>query len=176
MTTFIADVQGFQYKSGAFVCKELALLNTKTNTCLHKFIRFPLESFLLNFHSRQHMQFLTNKIHGLGFTEGADEDTIKQEEISFVLCNIIAPWDVILVKGANKAKWFSSILPAEISIINVEINGSSPPPSLATLKTFIMSKHCQKHHFDNTLNCAMENVNFIYFWYLCKYGDNKYFC
>lgn len=110
------------------------------------------------------MLWITRNIHGL---EWENTSKIEPEDILCTYDHILdflnrnIPKDVsVAVKGSEKKKWLSKFIDNNI-IDLTEINC----PTLVELKHIFKSYHCKQHLFSNNLNCALENVYFLYNWF-----------
>lgn len=158
-------MQGYDYEhSLKFICKEITLINTENGFCTHKIINLPFDVTLFSFKMRNHIQWLSDYIHGLDWNlVGADCNFLKYEDLSSFVKSFITENDDVAVKGPNKKIWLSNLISNEI--IDLTDEGCLP---FDELKMIFKSNHCNKHS-NNNLNCSLENVNLLYKWYLyCK--------
>lgn len=155
---FILDVQGFQYGTENFLCKEIAILDTDNNCYSHRFVKMPVHMtyFMNNFQTG--MNHITQNIHGLKWE---NEDNLEYERLSEYIINCIGLNGTVHVKGLQKKKWLEKFMP-NITIIDLETEGC---PSFNNLKLYLKSNHCKKHLFNNDLRCSVENVYFLWYWY-----------
>jgi hypothetical protein len=165
---FIVDVQGFQYGTSNFICKEIAIINTINGKSDHAMLKLPFDKTLFNHRTEKQWDWLTNNLHGLQW----DCDwhcNINFENLTGFIENFInnnknvTDYDdiIVAVKGAQKKEWLSNLL--KIEVIDLE---EDCYPALKNLKEIFKSQHCQKHYFNN-LYCSLENVHNLYNW--CKY-------
>lgn len=176
-SVFIVDMQGFQYGSQNFLCKEIAILRTENNYTIHKIIKMPYDLSVYNNSFRRHMNWTTKNFHGLqwgtnddsddGFNDGehAEDNLLPQEEISEFIKSVIPMEAIILVKGLQKKNYLNKFIENEI----VDVSERNYPP-LAALKEFGKSKTCA-HHINSEYSCSLENVHNLYFIY--KYLNKK---
>lgn len=157
---YVIDLQGFNYGSDC-VWKEIAIFNTSNEIYSHKMIKMPFQLKLFNHVSQTHMNWLRDNVHGLEWDSFYEDFLTYEELVDFIKKRVEN--EVILVKGADKKKWLEKFLPNQI--IDLHDEGC---PSLEELKQIFKSYHCTQHYY-NTLNCSLENVYFLYFWYVyCK--------
>lgn len=152
------DIQGFQYGTNNFLCKEIAVTNLDSGYYSHRFVRMPIDISHYCGNIRAHMNYVTKNIHGI---EWVNEDDLDYENITDYLNNAIGMSNKIYVKGHEKKEWLERLLVA-VNVIDLE---QEDCPSFEELKSFLKSHHCQLHLNNNNLNCALENVNFLAYWY-----------
>lgn len=158
---FIIDFQGFQYGSKHFLCKEIALLHVDNGYVVHRFVNLPVDTMQFNSKIRNHMGWLTRNLHGL-ILDKCDAEYLPYEALADFIKQQVG-LEEIAVKGCVKKKWLESFL--SNNIVDLFDEGC---PALESLKNIFKSFHCQKH-IDNSLNCSLENVYFLYHWYIyCK--------
>lgn len=153
----IVDVQGFQYKTSDFFCKELAIVNNETSK--HYFFNIHITKEVLSDQFLRQSRWLTKNLHGLSWITPYGENLTNLRSI---LNENIASTQTIYVKGLSKAVWLSKILP-DNNIINVEELGC---PKLSVLhqqtSTLYNNYHCDKH--ERQFQCALENAHIINHW------------
>lgn len=154
---YIIDVQGFNYGSDRCMWKEIAIFNIVTETCKHKLIKMPHQLELFNHTVQNHMNWLFRNLHGLEWNSSGDDYLSYEELTDFIKSEVKN--DVILVKGLNKKRWLETFLSNQIIDLH-----DMHCPSIHKLKEIFKSYHCNTH-FDNFLNCSMENVHLLYYWY-----------
>lgn len=168
----IVDVQGFQFKSNPFICKELAIKKfSLENSCCHninKFVfNYPIEFKYLNSNIQNQINFLTKKKHGLDWYSLSDTPFLYQySDLGKILQTEIIDKDckTILVKGEQKAKWLGNMFNNSINIINIEDYGC---PSISVLKNETKSLNCNLNcllHYLSDRSCAVENVQLFNNW------------
>jgi hypothetical protein len=151
---FIVDVQGFQYGTSSFICKEIALIDTITGNVDHAILKLPFD---------KQWDWLTHNLHGLQW----DCDwhcNINFENLTDFIENFINnnknvnDYDgiIVAVKGAQKKEWLSNLL--KIEVVDLE---EDCYPALKNLKEIFKSQHLQKNYFNN-LYCSLENVYNLY--------------
>lgn len=167
----IVDIQGFQFKTNPFICKELAIkeFDLQKNCCHHikKFVfNYPVIFEYLRSDIKKQIEFLMHKKHGFHWhsTEETpflhsytDFGKIIQSEI------IDKNYFLVMVKGEQKLKWLENFLPTNlISIVNLEKYGC---PAINKLKNEEISCnfHCSLHCLPGK-TCGVENVQLIYNW------------
>lgn len=161
--SFFIDVQGFQFGSNTFLCKEVAILNNQNELISHRFVKLPIPIEHYTDHIKRHMSDVTYHIHGLKWE---NDDCLQYEQLSEYIRECIGSTDAtIFVKGLEKKKWLEKIIPNEVTDIY-----SIGCPSLEILKTFMKSNHCKKHLCNNNLSCAIENAFYIWYWYTHCYS------
>lgn len=155
----IIDIQGYQFKSLHFLCKELSIIN-QNNSIYHTFFELPIKFNSLSTSAQCQFRWLTNNIHGLNYSCRGLPYSLLSEVLN--THELIQSASLIVVKGAQKKKWLKYFLPHK-NIINCEIWGC---PKLLTLKYDFKcsdSYHCHQH-LKNTLQCSRENVFLISRW------------
>lgn len=158
---FVIDVQGFNYGNDQHMWREIAIFNTNTETYKHKLVRMPHKLELFNQTTQNHMNWLCNNLHGLEWNtyHYDDYDLISYEELTDFIKEEVQNDGVILVKGIDKKVWLEKFLSNQI--IDLEENRC---PSFKKLKEIFKSYHCNRHYHNN-LNCALENVYYLFYWY-----------
>jgi hypothetical protein len=160
---FIVDVQGFQYGTSNFICKEIAIINTINGKSDHAMLKLPFDKTLFNHRTEKQWNWLTNNLHGLQW-DGNWYCNINYENLlSFIenFININNNNDnnediVVAVKGTQKKEWLSTLL-------NREIDLEDDYPAFSNLKEIFKSIHCQKNYFNN-LRCASGTfIDVIFF-------------
>lgn len=165
---WIVDMQGFNYghenDGMKFMCKELTLINCSNGQYMHKFIRLPIDVQMFNRKIQNHIAWLTDHIHGLEWKmTGEDCKFLNYEDLVGFLKGCILENDTVAVKGSCKKKWLSGLISNEI----IDFSDEGCPP-FRELKNTFKSHHCNEH-LKNNMNCTLENVLFLYYWYLyCK--------
>lgn len=157
---FIIDIQGFNYGADFFSCKEIAIFNMQDEKHNHKILKMPFPIQLANGKFQKHVNWLTYNRHGLDWNDIGDlnSSSIFYENISEFIWNEVRD-DIIYVKGMDKKKWLERII--DNQIIDLYEQGC---PSLKKLKSIFQSNHCKLHSY-NYLNCALENVYYLWYWY-----------
>lgn len=166
----IVDIQGFDYGRDLmkFTCKEIALINTNSGYYIHRFIDLPLDIQLFSSKLQNHIKWLTNNVHGLEWNMKGDQSkSLNYEDLSSFLKSCILQNDIVAVKGPQKKKWLSALIPNEI----IDLTDEGYPPFRELQNTF-KSFHCN-NHFKNNLNCALENIMSLYFWHVQCKNQNK---
>lgn len=166
---YFIDMQGFQFKTSKFVCKEISVLNSENIQYKHTQVSIPFPLEMFGSEVRNHMNWLTNNIHGLSW-EGNELSEINQEEIANFILEFLTMDNsgniICAVKGRQKKVWLEGILNGFVcTVIDLE-EKEKDIPSMEKLKTILKSYHCCKHS-DNMLNCSLEHVFFMYLW--CTY-------
>lgn len=158
---FIIDIQGFQYGSKNFMCKEISILNVESGLVIHKFVNLPVDALQLNPKIRNHMGWLTRNLHGLSM-DVHEKNYLPYEAIADFIKQHVG-CEEIAVKGLEKKKWLETFLSNHI--LDLFDEGC---PSLESFKNIFKSYHCHQHT-DNNFSCTMENVYYLYYWYIyCK--------
>lgn len=155
----ILDVQGFQFKTSPFFCKELAFQSLDGTSTFHNFFNFPTKFHQLNYSEQKHMNWVTHNIHGL---EWETNNSLQYITLHEILHNnqLIQDAHMLVVKGYQKQNWLKLYLP-EKNIVNIEIYGCSKLESLRTAAASNGSIfHCNKH-LNNFLYCALENIQLL---------------
>nr|CAH7717116.1 unnamed protein product [Callosobruchus chinensis]CAH7732129.1 unnamed protein product [Callosobruchus chinensis]CAH7739361.1 unnamed protein product [Callosobruchus chinensis] len=137
---FIIDVQGFNYGSNTFICKEIAIINIKTGVYRCKL-----------------MKWLSYNYHGLEWSSD-HKDHLNYEQLSDFIKNVVKN-EIVFVKGVDKKVWLERFVTNQI--IDLHNEGC---PNLVKLKMIYKSVHCNQHLF-NHLSCALENVTLLHHWY-----------
>lgn len=167
---WIVDLQGFDYGRDLmkFTCKEIALINSDNGYYVHRFINLPLDIQVFTSKLQNHINWLTNNVHGLEWNMKGDGcKSINYEDLAGFLKSWILESDIVAVKGPCKKKWLSALIRNEI----IDLTDEQYPP-LRELKNIFKSFHCN-NHFNNKLNCALENIMFLYFWHVQSKQQNK---
>jgi hypothetical protein len=155
-------MQGFQYGTSNFICKEIAIINTINGKSYHAILKLPFDKTLFNRRIEKQWNWLTNNLHGLQW-DGNWYCNINYENLLSFIENFINNNEdiIVAVKDAQKKEWLSTLLNMEV--IDLEEDGY---PAFSNLKEIFKSFHCQKHYFNN-LNYSLENVYNLYNW--CNY-------
>nr|CAH7717117.1 unnamed protein product [Callosobruchus chinensis]CAH7732130.1 unnamed protein product [Callosobruchus chinensis]CAH7739362.1 unnamed protein product [Callosobruchus chinensis] len=154
---FIIDVQGFNYGSNTFICKEIAIINIKTGVYRCKLVNIPICFKLLNITVQKHMKWLSYNYHGLEWSSD-HKDHLNYEQLSDFIKNVVKN-EIVFVKGVDKKVWLERFVTNQI--IDLHNEGC---PNLVKLKMIYKSVHCNQHLF-NHLSCALENVTLLHHWY-----------
>lgn len=155
---FIIDVQGFSYGNGNnFICKEIAILNVMTGATIHKMLEMPHHFNMFSKEVKNHMGWLLRNLHGLQWSS-SQSDYLKYEKLSEFIKDEVKN-EIVMVKGLLKKEWLNKTI--NNVIVNLEDEGC---PNLTKLKSVFKSNHCNQHLYNN-LNCALENVTFLWYWY-----------
>lgn len=162
---YIIDLQGFNYGKDGYIWKEITIFNMMTESYTHKMIKMSHKFELFNHSTQNLLNWLTNNIHGLNWNSYNEDFLLTEELVDFIKREVKD--DVVLVKGADKKKWLLKFLKNQI--IDLFEEGC---PNLNKLKSIFKSYHCNQH-YHNSLNCSLENVYFIYFWYVYVHCKNK---
>lgn len=159
---WIVDIQGFAYANEMeFMCKEITLINTYNGFYMHKIINFPLDVCAFSDKVKGHTEWVTDNIHGLEWNMKTNNHLcLNYEDLTSFLKQYITVDDEVAVKGVCKKKWLSHLISNEIT----DLTDKGCPP-LHELKTIFRSYHCNNHN-KNNLNCALENIFFLYNWYV----------
>lgn len=158
---YVIDLQGFNYGNDSYMWKEISIFDTSNEKYSHKMIKMPHQLSLFNEVIQTHMDWLRDYVHGLDWNSCYGDFLLYEELADFIKKRVDN--EVILVKGAEKKKWLETFLSNQI--IDLHDEGC---PNLEELKSVFKSYHCNEHYF-NTLNCSLENVYFLYYWYVyCK--------
>jgi hypothetical protein len=117
---FIVDVQGFQYGTSSFICKEIALIDTITGNVDHAILKLPFDKTLFNRRIEKQWNWLTNNLHRLQW-DGNWYCNINYENLSSFIENFINNNDnnnnediIVAVKDAQKKEWLSTLLNMEV--------------------------------------------------------------
>jgi hypothetical protein len=155
-------MQGFQYGTSNFICKEIAIINTINGKSYHAILKLPFDKTLFNRRIEKQWNWLTNNLHGLQW-DGNWYCNINYENLLSFIENFINNNEdiIVAVKDAQKKEWLSTLLNMEV--IDLEEDGYQ---AFSNLKEIFKSFHCQKHYFNN-LNYSLENVYNLYNW--CNY-------
>jgi hypothetical protein len=155
-------MQGFQYGTSNFICKEISIINTINGKSYHAILKLPFDKTLFNRRIEKQWNWLTNNLHGLQW-DGNWYCNINYENLLSFIENFINNNEdiIVAVKDAQKKEWLSTLLNMEV--IDLEEDGY---PAFSNLKEIFKSFHCQKHYFNN-LNYSLENVYNLYNW--CNY-------
>lgn len=155
---WILDVQGFQLKySSEFICKELALMNVRDCCCkIHAIFKFGINLSEFKDEQQKHLRYTTNFIHGHNWNDGE----IPYTDLNKILHESgLHEKSYILVKELQKQQWLQQLLPNFENIKNIEeieytssIKGSCCD-----------ANHCH-NHYNNNLNCALQNVHLLQKW------------
>lgn len=162
----IIDIQGFQYARDNFLCKEIAFINTENGYSTHRFVKMPTDLSYYTNPINRHMKYVTKNIHGI---EWENNDNLEYEQVSEYLLNCIGTECTLFVKGLEKKQWLQKLLPS-VTITDLADEGC---PSFGKLKSFLRSNHCESHLCNNTLSCALENVHFLWYWFVNCRNQNK---
>lgn len=145
------------------MCKEIAILNMDTGKHVHKLLNMPHTFDLFNKSIQNHMGWILRYINGLEWSS-CHSDFLNYEEVGEFLMNELKDSDYVLVKGVEKKTWLEKFLKNKI-ITDLQEEDCE---SLHKLKLVFKSYHCNQHKY-NDLNCALENVYFLYHWHkYCK--------
>lgn len=166
-TVCLVDVQGFQFKSKLFLCKELAI-KPLTHCChyIKKYVfNFPIDYMNLNSTTKTQIRYLMNNIHG-HFWYSKDTKHLYSDLGKILHDEIINKnYKIVLIKGQQKAEWLFNIMnSSNVQIINIE---DFDCPSLGILKQECYSQSCNPicgMHYISGKTCAVENVQLINNW------------
>jgi hypothetical protein len=141
---FIVDVQGFQYGTSSFICKEIALIDTITGNVDHAILKLSFDKTLFNHRTKKQWDWLTHNLHGLQW----DCDwhcNINFENLTDFIENLLTTiktsttmMTLYHVKGAQKKEWLSNLL--KIEVVDLE---EDCYPALKNLKEIFKSQHLQ---------------------------------
>lgn len=153
--TFI-DLQGFKTESNDFIVKEAAILRDG-NKLLHWIFEPPFEFRRLTATEARQVRWLTNKHHGIGWTDGY----VPYKTVGSCLKLALENTQQIIVRGLEKKKWLWKLTGIEALDLDQE-----DVPRLSLMPNGL--HRCAFH----TGVCAMENV-----FKLCKlYTDRQEPC
>jgi hypothetical protein len=114
---FIVDVQGFQYGTSNFICKEIAIINTINGKSDHAILKLPFDKTLFNRRIEKQWNWLTNNLHRLQW-DGNWYYNINYENLSSFIENFINNNNnediIVAVEGAQKKEWLSTLLNMEV--------------------------------------------------------------
>ncbi len=164
---FIIDVQGFQYKTSPFICKEIAIINIENQDVHHRMFDCPMPLNLLEHGFQNQVDWTTKNVHGLSWDNNcsADVSNLSQESLCLYL-KVIVQDSIIYVFGIQKKKWLEKFIVN--TIVDLNELGCINLNKLKLIYTKLNKKnnyHCQKHIFNN-LRCARENVFYLKRWFL----------
>lgn len=168
----LLDVQGFQFKSKQFLCKELAIKPLKY--CCHnikKYVfNYPIDYTNLHSSTKSQIRYLMNNIHGhFWYSDDATPNLHLYSDLGKILHDEIVNknYKIVLIKGQHKARWLFDIINSpNIQIINLEEYNC---PSLKNLKQDYFSLPCESicdMHYISGKACAVENLHLINNWLL----------
>lgn len=171
-TVCLIDVQGFQFKSKLFLCKELAI--KPLIHCCHdikKYIfNFPIDYSNLHSTAKSQIRYLMNNIHGHFWHSEDDSPHLHlYSDLGKILSDEIINnnYKIILVKGRQKVEWLINVLnEPTVKVINIE---DFDCPSIGMLKQGFDSQHCKpvcEMHYISGKTCAVENVQLMNNWLL----------
>lgn len=158
----IIDIQGFQYKAGQFIPKEMAALCLHTNQHVHYVFQPPYPFSSLTRREKMHYYWLEENYHGgLKWKDGY----IQLSKLTYILQHICEqaakghdgklPKDVLIIcKGAMKKTFLQSCLNGNV-VVNLDDHHKTFP-SLRTSNTPM----CLEHLY-NYGHCALANVYII---------------
>lgn len=110
----IVDVQGFQYRSSDFLCKEIALFDFEKNEIQgYCTVTFPFENNFLDHKVQRYFDWLSNYIYGLLFTSSGSDAHINEIPYSDLyswLQKNIKDYGLLLLKRVSKTTWFRNFL------------------------------------------------------------------
>lgn len=159
---YIVDVQGFQYKTIPFICKEIAILNTCNKTFHHAILNFPIDQEWMNNQVIKYMNRTTDIQHGL-YWNSRNENFLNYEELSkFIVESIPYSDDLVLVKGLIKKNWLQKFI--SNNIVDVFNEGCPKLKQLKKIDNDFHNYNCNNHVYSK-LQCAQENVYLIFKWY-----------
>lgn len=163
----IIDIQGFNYGSESFLCKEIAIFDSDSGCFSHRFVKMPVKLTHYNNTIQAHMNTVTRTIHGL---EWQNNDCLEYEQLSEYIINCIGSNSTVFIKGFEKKNWLEKLL-SKHNVIDLLDEGC---PALEKLKIFLKSHHCNAHLYSNNFNCALENVYLLWYWYrYCRNTHQK---
>lgn len=183
--TFFVDFQGF-HVSSKFYLKELCILECNGLTChdlynkktdsvpddddsdhpgeqIHHYIfKPPFDWDRVPADSRKVALWLKSFHHGFSWDDG----DIDYSEIETIITKILTKnpgTPTVYVKGYSKMVCFNNLMRGRFSCIDLEDTGyyNFSLQSLEDKKNH-SAKHCHRHN--ESLHCALQNVDILHFW------------
>lgn len=160
------DIQGFQFKGGKFVCKEIAIYDDAKQILEHRLVTLPICYEHLADEFKWQILWLTLNYHGLEWNTIDEYKSLSYEQLSTFVSNHIDVNDVIFVKGLEKKKWLEELLVDRCDFEIVDLF-KEKCPNLKELKCKFGDNYkcCNKHLGKSKIQCAAQNVLMCNAWF-----------
>lgn len=162
--TLIIDFQGFQYKDGEFIVKELAAVCSNTKQQAHYIFKPPCPFSSLAHDKKTQYRWLEKNHHGLKWSQGYIQ-LIELPLILHRLCQnavnnyrhrLLLEDVVVLCKGRMKKNFLLQYL-TENKIMDLD----DYLPFLPSLKSLNIPKCLEHFQYNNVSHCALANAHFL---------------
>lgn len=146
----ILEMQGFH--ASTMIVKELFITDAKMTEGHHYFFEPPYPSEILTTDQRRAVRYCTRSVHGLEWERGH----VPYSEMSRIISEDTANYEVIVTKGEEKRKFFESILGR--NVVNLDCVIYDKLENMHQHRTAsVQCDHCGK--------CAVDNARKIASWF-----------
>lgn len=162
MSLVIVDLQGFKLvEDNEFICKEIAVINIKTDECVSKIFKPPFLWSALSNKNKKNVQWLTKYVHGLEWCSG----DVSYDNLMTTIQELLSISEInkIYVKGLEKLKWLERFVCKKI--INLE---DFDCPKLSKLCEPVQADYNNSLNFIN--HDGVHNAKVLAKWFKTRFN------